>query len=75
MVLKVKMRLASTIEPTDIPISIQTCMPLNGGGGYVVSIAVGVGHVPMMQVCCVWVLSSGSLEGGLLVGHLKSWVS
>ena len=41
-----------------------------------VSMTVGEGHVPMMQVVFyVWVLSSGSLEGGLLVGHLKSWVS
>ena len=51
-------------------------MPLNGGGGYVVSMTVGEGHVPMMQVVFyVWVLSSGSFEGGLVVGHLKSWGS
>ena len=34
----------------------------------------GVGHVPMMQVYFTWVLSSGSFEGGLVVGRSESWV-
>ena len=50
-------------------------MPLNGGGGYVVSIAVGVGHVPMMQVLLYVGLLIGFFIGGFVSSLLKSWVS
>jgi len=75
VVLRVKMRLASTIEPADIPTSIRLVCHLNGGRGYVVSMAVGVGHVPMMQVLLYVGFIIGFFRGGFVGRTSESRVS